>query len=101
MLLAMLLSSDTSTTGDPTIDLLLKAFGIPIVALFVLALIRGWLVTGTEYKRIVEERNREREERLKAQEALTERTLPVVLQAQEVLARATRVLDDFRTKGTL
>lgn len=74
-------------------DILVKAFGIPAFALLVLAMIRGWIVTGQEYQRVVTERNQEREERIKAQEALTEKTLPTLLETQHVLERVTRFFD--------
>lgn len=87
------LAADAVTTGDPLIDTLIKAFGgIIMFALLAVALIRGWLVTGIEYKRVVEERNEERQERLKAQEAANS-ALPVVLETQRLLERVASLLD--------
>jgi hypothetical protein len=59
----------------------------------VVALIRGWIVSGREHDRVVSERDRERDERIKAQAALTEQVLPVLTETQHVLADAARVID--------
>lgn len=94
MLTTLVVVAAAAAAPDPGIwDILVKAFGIPAFALLVLAMIRGWIVTGQEYQRVVTERNQEREERIKAQEALTEKTLPTLLETQHVLERVTRFFD--------
>src|SRR4051812_15917197 len=93
-MLSTVIVAAAAASSDPGIwDILVKAFGIPAFALLVLAMIRGWIVTGQEYQRVVTERNQEREERIKAQEALTEKTLPTLLETQHVLERVTRFFD--------
>lgn len=93
-MLEALLAAETTVVGDPIFDAILKAFGgIVAFAVLAVAIMRGWLVTGGEYQRVVEERNHEREERIKAQEALVERALPAVLDAQRILTRVADILD--------
>ena len=47
------------SSGDPLLDWLRQnASAVGILAFLVIALIRGWLITGREFDRVVQERDR-------------------------------------------
>lgn len=89
----MILAGATSPFGDPTISVILGLLQVPVFGALVVAIIRGWIVTGKEHDRVVAERDREREERIKAQDALTDRVLPLLQETQHALTDAARTLD--------
>jgi hypothetical protein len=89
----LLAGGSGSGLTDPAVGAILSLLQVPVFGYVVVALIRGWLVSGREHDRVVGERDRERDERIKAQSALTEQVLPTLTETQHVLADAARVID--------
>ena len=66
-----------ATSGDPLLDWIINnATAVGILAFIVVALIRGWLVTGREHDRVITERDRALE-LVYAQAEATSRALAV------------------------
>lgn len=66
-----------ATSGDPLLDWIVQnATAVGLLAFIVVALLRGWLVTGREHDRVLDERNRAMEI-VYAQAQATSRALDV------------------------
>lgn len=85
--IVLAVSSAADPTATPTSDVTawLQLLNIPVVGLLAYAVLTGKVVSFKEHQRVVEERDKEREERIKAQEALTDKALPVILETQRTL----------------
>jgi hypothetical protein len=70
-----------ATSGDPLLDWLSKAGALGILALDLVAFLRGWVVTGREHTRVLHERDRAIELVYKQAEA-TNRALEVAEKAK-------------------
>jgi hypothetical protein len=82
----LILAADAPTGGpSPDVTGWLQLLNIPVVGLLAYAVLTGKVVSYKEHQRVVDERDKEREERIKAQEALTEKALPVILETQRTL----------------
>jgi len=93
----VLATTDTSST-NPSVVAFLTILQVPVFGALFFAFIRGWIVTGKEFDRVVGERNEEREERIKAQSALTDQVMPVVHSAQDALRQAAFAIETVRTR---
>lgn len=78
---------------NPELTSWLNLLNIPVVGALAWAVLTGRVVSAKEHARVVEERDKEREERIKAQEALTEKALPVILDTQRVLKDTADLID--------
>lgn len=59
MCLFALIFTAQSTTGDPLLDWLINnATAVGLLAFIIVALLRGWIVTGREHERVLQERDR-------------------------------------------
>lgn len=66
-----------STTGDPLLDWLVNnATAVGLLAFIIVALLRGWIVTGREHLRVLQERDRAME-LVYAQAQNTQRALDI------------------------
>jgi hypothetical protein len=83
-----------SAALPPEISTVLSLLQIPVVGVVIVGLHRGWLVTGKEHDRVVRERDRERDERVAAQAALTHEVVPLLTVVQATSERVIRVLDE-------
>lgn len=86
------------TTGSESADFVLTLLNVPVFGALVWALLSGKIVSGKEHDRVVLERDREREERIKAQDALSERAMPVILDTQRALKDATELINHLSRK---
>lgn len=66
---------------------------VPLFGALLTAFVKGWLVTGKEHDRMITERDKERDERIKAQDALTNQVVPTLRDTQNALTEAARALD--------
>lgn len=88
-MLALLAAADTSTEVTGWLQLL----NIPVVGTLAWAVLSGKVVSSKEHERVIKERDLEREERIKAQQALTDKALPVILDTQRVLKDTADLID--------
>lgn len=75
----------TAGSGDPLLDWIVQnATAVGLLAFIVVALLRGWLVTGREHDRVLDERNR---------------ALEIVYAQAQATSRALDVAEKARRKG--
>lgn len=80
---------------SPQIQAYSQLLQVPLFGLLLFGFIKGWFVTGKEHDRVIAERDKEREERIKAQDALTTQVMPTLRDTQNALTLATRAFDRF------
>lgn len=80
-------------TTSPEVTGWLQLLNIPVVGALAWAVLTGKVVSSKEHERVIQERNLEREERIKAQQALTDKALPVILDTQRVLKDTADLID--------
>lgn len=92
------LAAETGTTLPGSADFFLSLLNVPVFGALVWALLTGKIVSGKEHERVVQERDRERDERIKAQEALTDKALPLILTSQQVMKEASDLIQHLSRK---
>lgn len=75
--------------GSGDIQGYLALFNVPVYIALVVALLKGWLVTGREYDRVVADRDAERAERIALQKTLTDTVMPTNQDVQTTLRQVT------------
>lgn len=98
--LVAILSAAEDPTSSPIAEWV-QLVNLPLSILILYGFARGWFITGKEHQRVVDERNKEREERIKAQDALTEKVLPVFQENERTLADLVKTVErlDTRRRG--
>lgn len=85
-----------AATGDtglsPSVAGILTILQVPVFGALTWAFLTGRIRTRDELDRVIKERDLEREERVIANTALTEKALPAVTQLQETMKQATEVI---------
>lgn len=87
------LSAASTTPASIEVSAWLQLLNIPVVGALAWAVLTGKVVSSKEHSRVISERDLERQERIKAQEALTEKALPVILDTQRVLKDTANLID--------
>lgn len=64
-----------------------QLINLPLSILILYGFARGWFITGKEHQRVVEERDKERQERIEAQQALTEKAMPTLQQNELTMGK--------------
>lgn len=100
----ILLAAETGTgASPPAISEWIQLINIPLSIMIIYGFARGWFITGKEHQRVVDERDKERVERIEAQKALTEKVLPALQdseRAMEAMVKAAERLDANRGRRT-
>ncbi len=78
-----------SGLGGGSLQEYLALFNVPVYVSLVVALLKGWLVTGREYDRVVSDRDAERAERIALQKTLTDTVMPTNQDVQTTLRQVT------------
>lgn len=102
MLLSVVLAATEKTATATPITDWIQLLNYPLSILILFGFARGWFITGKEHQRVVEERDRERQERQEAQRALTDKALPALQENERTmgdLVKAVERLDDRRRTG--
>jgi hypothetical protein len=74
-----------ATGGAPGVGEWIQLINLPLSLLILYGFARGWFITGKEHERVVTERNLERDERIKAQAALTDKALPALQENERTM----------------
>ncbi len=73
---------------------LLNTFGLPVVVLYLL--VRGIFVTGNQYERLWKEYQDQKEQNRASVEAMQEKVIPAIVEANKLLTDVAAILRDRR-----
>lgn len=85
----MIAAAGTAVSLPSDLQGYLALFNVPLYMSLVVALLKGWLVTGREYDRVVADRDAERAERVALQKTLTDTVMPTNADVQTTLRQVT------------
>lgn len=98
VLLATGTGGGSGGSSTPGVGEWIQLINLPLSLLILYGFARGWFITGKEHQRVVDERNREREERITAQQALTEKALPALQENERTMGDLVKAVERLEAR---
>jgi hypothetical protein len=86
-------------SSTPNVGEWIQLINVPLSILILYGFARGWFITGKEHQRVVDERDKERQERIEAQKALTEKALPALQENERTMHDLVQAVDRLNQRG--
>jgi hypothetical protein len=93
----VILAADTGS-GTPNVGDWIQLINLPLSLLTLYGFARGWFITGKEHQRVVDERNSERDERIAAQQALTDKALPALQENERTMGDLVKAVERLESR---
>lgn len=85
--------ADATSQPIPAIGEWIQLINLPLSILILYGFARGWFITGKEHQRVVDERDKERTERIEAQKALTDKALPTLQENERTMGDLVKAVE--------